>query len=156
VLQLYTSRLEVCQFFSALNGVIPLLEQMDVDGMSPDHSDSENITRERLTSQHPYKRDHVPWRHQDLDSLLHDLDPLSVYIHNRPGHKSKGNWKRYRKSWDNVADTTLCHPARGLPEHCFDEGWIAELPGHELEELEVGQHEDLDPIRLGLPPHLRA
>ncbi|EJD33760.1 hypothetical protein AURDEDRAFT_177159 [Auricularia subglabra TFB-10046 SS5] len=132
-------RLKVLDYYKSkyetLKALVPILKQLGKRGTSPDFSDHENVPRGKLTSDKPYKRQHLPWRSEDLTKLLHDLDAIYKYLRVRNGKRNGGNWPHVREDPDLPSIAEDAPAVESLPENCYDEVWrgsLADLSAFEL------------------------
>ncbi|KZW00105.1 hypothetical protein EXIGLDRAFT_761969 [Exidia glandulosa HHB12029] len=149
---LYRNRLEVVTSFSRLSYLVPIIDKLDAGHMSPDVSDNESIRRGKRVSEKPYPRVALPWRSEQLTSLLHDLDGLHVYMkRQRLGdRRDTGNPSRNRvDAVPPLVDATAA-PAKGLPTNCYDISWY-QSTGQETEDLDPASKR----VDLSLPPDLK-
>ncbi|KAI0069849.1 hypothetical protein K474DRAFT_1578951, partial [Panus rudis PR-1116 ss-1] len=112
----------------SLKKYVSLIDKMTVDGMSDDELDPESGIHQK------WRIIRLVWRSNMLNALMHSLDGLHNYSRYSLENKmSPGQPPRDRRV-SSLVDDKRQAPI-GLPENCYDEGWLAGLTAIERAQL---------------------
>lgn len=108
-----------------------LMEMMDNDCCSSDNTDYDESGR-------IFYRSPPGWRSVYLRDFLRKLDKIMEHRSRfATGRRRKGPNQRTRKCLGSDEINMERLPLIGLPQNCYDQGWLAGLKQQELERLEV-------------------